>query len=881
MPSFSASGLSVPQGGTGDTTLTAHAVLVGEGTSPVATVGPGSAGQVLQSGGALADPAYSTATYPSTTTANQLLYSSATNTVSGLATANNAVLVTNGSGVPSFSVSGLGVAQGGTGDTTLTAHAVLVGEGTSPVAQIGPGATGQILMGNTGADPSFSTASYPSTTSINQILYSSAANTVTGLATANNAILVTNGSGVPSFSASGLSVPQGGTGDTTLTAHAVLVGEGTSPVATVGPGSAGQILQSGGALADPAYSTATYPSTTTANQLLYSSATNTVSGLATANNAILITNGSGVPSFSASGLSVPLGGTGDTTLTAHAVLVGEGTSPVAQVGPGSTGQVLMGVTGADPIFSTAAYPSTTTVNQLLYSSSANTVTGLATANNAILVTNGSGVPSFSASGLTVPQGGTGNTTLTAHAVLVGEGTSAVAQVGPGTANQVLMSGGAGADPAYSTATYPPTTTANQLLYSSATNTIGGLTSANTAILITNGSGVPSFSTAPLGFAYGGTNVTSVTTTPTATSFAGWDANENLSANSFISGFTSTATAGGNTTLTVASTQLQFFTGATTQTVTLPSTGIVAGQQFMIVNNSTGVVTVQSSGANTIQAMAAGTTLTVTALIATPTTAANWNANYANSSVSYPLSVANGGTGATTFTAHSILVGEGTSAVAAVGPGSAGQILQSGGAGADPAYSTATYPATTTINQILYSSAANTVTGIATATSSILATNGSGVPSLVGPLGNGQILIGSNGATPVATSLTAGSGITITPGAGSITISSSSAGIPWNNTSASGALASNNGYFVTSGTISLSLPATSSVGDAIRIVLRGGTSWSITQAIGQQVFFGSTQTTSGAGGSITSTAAGDAIEIVCTVANAEWTMLSSVGNLTIV
>jgi NAD-dependent DNA ligase len=37
-----------------------------------------------------------------------------------------------------------------------------------------------------------------------------------------------------------------------------------------------------GASAAPAWSTATYPATTTANQLLYSSATNTVTGLATA-----------------------------------------------------------------------------------------------------------------------------------------------------------------------------------------------------------------------------------------------------------------------------------------------------------------------------------------------------------------------------------------------------------------------------------------------------------------------------------------------------------------------------------------------------------------------------------------------------------------------
>lgn len=83
-------------------TTTQFDVIVGAGPSSVGSVGPGSAGQVLQSGGNAANPAYSTATYPSTTTANQLLYSSSANTIAGLATANNAILATDSSGVPSI-----------------------------------------------------------------------------------------------------------------------------------------------------------------------------------------------------------------------------------------------------------------------------------------------------------------------------------------------------------------------------------------------------------------------------------------------------------------------------------------------------------------------------------------------------------------------------------------------------------------------------------------------------------------------------------------------------------------------------------------------------------------------------------------------------------
>jgi hypothetical protein len=58
-----------------------------------------------------------------------------------------AYVVTNGT---------LQVSQGGTGDVTLTAHAVLVGEGTSPIAEVGPGALHYPLLGQgASADPAF------------------------------------------------------------------------------------------------------------------------------------------------------------------------------------------------------------------------------------------------------------------------------------------------------------------------------------------------------------------------------------------------------------------------------------------------------------------------------------------------------------------------------------------------------------------------------------------------------------------------------------------------------------------------------------------------------------------------------------------------------
>lgn len=139
-------------------------------------------------------------------------------------------------------------------------------------------------------------------------------------------------------------------------------------------------------------------------------------------------------------------------------------------------------------------------------------------------------------------------------------------------------------------------------------------------VLTNCTGLP--------VAGGGTGVTSVTIAPTATAFAGWDANSNLSAKNHIEGFTTTATAAGTTTLTVASNYIQQFTGSTTQTVTMPVASTLAqGQSWQIINNSTGTVTVNSSGGNLIVSLAANTAAIVTCVLTSGTSAASWTTSF--------------------------------------------------------------------------------------------------------------------------------------------------------------------------------------------------------------------------------------------------------------
>jgi hypothetical protein len=106
------------------------------------------------------------------------------------------------------------------------------------------------------------------------------------LPNASATILTTNAAVTPA---------QGGTGITSYTTGDLLYASGSSTLNTVSDVAAGSYLRSAGVGAAPVWSTLTLPATTTANGLLYSSATNTVTGLASANNGILVTNSSGVP----------------------------------------------------------------------------------------------------------------------------------------------------------------------------------------------------------------------------------------------------------------------------------------------------------------------------------------------------------------------------------------------------------------------------------------------------------------------------------------------------------------------------------------------------------------------------------------------------------
>jgi len=95
----------------------------------------------------------------------------------------------------------------------------------------------------------------------------------------------------------------------------------------------------------------------------------------------------------------------------------------------------------------------------------------------------------------------------------------------------------------------------------------------------------------------------------------------------LNGWTTSATSGGTTTLTIADATVQFRTGtSTSETIKLPTTGVKAGQTYEIRNNctTTGLLTIQSSAANTIIIISAGAIVVFRALQDTPTADTHWS-----------------------------------------------------------------------------------------------------------------------------------------------------------------------------------------------------------------------------------------------------------------
>jgi len=378
--------LSPSYGGTGLTILTSYGILIGEGNSPVDVTPAGTSGQVLIAS-SVGDPLFATIT----STGHSVTFRAAPNALNlevSLAT--------------SDFVHPLPPSNGGLGVTVLTAYSVLIGEGQNPV-NAAVGLSGQVLLAATGADPVFA-------------YFTSVAGTLS-FTFGPNALNIDVNAGYCFFNP--VPVANGGTGETVLTSYGVLIGEGPNGIDVTAAGLNGQVLIAASD-ADPEFAYLT----SFGGTLTFKTGYNTL-------NIEVIRSSVTFSTVQPSG-----GGTSQTVLTTFGVLVGEGQNPIDVTSRGLNGQVLIASSVGDPAFN--------------YISSAGGTLSFKFGYNALnMELNLSSNPLFNP--LSVANGGTGETLLTAYAVLCGgiTNTSPLQTVATlGTAGQFLTSNGVGMLPSF-------------------------------------------------------------------------------------------------------------------------------------------------------------------------------------------------------------------------------------------------------------------------------------------------------------------------------------------------------------------------------------------------------------------------------------------------
>lgn len=235
----------------------------------------------------------------------------------------------------------------------------------------------------------------------------------------------------------------------------------------------------------------------------------------------------------------------------------------------------------------------------------------------------------------------------------------------------------------------------------------------------------------------------------------------------------------------------------------------------------------------------------------------------------PIQVALGGTGAATITG--VLIGNGTSAVTASTVTQYGTVI----AGTSNAVSSVAPSATSGVPYISQGAASNPVFGTA-----VVAGGGTGLTGAT----VGGIFVGSS--TTAFTNLTIGTNTQVLTSNGTTAVwSAATLGVTWAATTVNASIVAGNGYIANkAGLLTMTLPASGSIGDIFEITgINTAVGWRIAQNASQQIFFGTSSSTVGAGGYIEATAIRDSVKCICVVAGAStvWNVVTSVGNITVV
>lgn len=210
------------------------------------------------------------------------------------------------------------------------------------------------------------------------------------------------------------------------------------------------------------------------------------------------------------------------------------------------------------------------------------------------------------------------------------------------------------------------------------------------------------------------------------------------------------------------------------------------------------------------------------------------------------------------TQYNVQVGGASGTLSNVAPSSTSGIpLVSGGSSSNPSFTTAVV--------------AGGGTGVTTMTTAY-------APVCAGTTATGALQVASTGMS--------NSGYVLTStGSSSLPTwqAASGGGFTWTVTTSSASIVAGNGYLANNSTLlTMTLPASGSIGDTFRIAAINTSfgAWKIAQNANQYIYLGATQTTVGTSGYLESSAFGDAVECVCIVSGSStgWMVMSSVGNI---
>ena len=311
------------------------------------------------------------------------------------------------------------VPNGGTGQTSFTSNAILIGNGTGALQVIAPpSGTNYVLVGSAGTTPSWQ-PTIPVTAGVDSISFGT-----TGLtpSTAQAGVITVAGT---------LVAANGGTGLTSYTVGDLLYASGTTALSRLADVATGNALLSGGVGASPSWGQV--------------SLTTTVTGT------LPITNG----------------GTGQASaLTQYGLVYGASATAMGVTAAGTTGQVLIGNTGAAPSWAAATSVSVTSISFGTTGLTPNTAT-----QGAVTV----------AGTLVAANGGTGQSSYAVGDLLYASTTTALSRLADVATGSILVSGGVNTAPVWSASPTITTSITTPLV-------IGG-TAASSTLTLESTSGV--------------------------------------------------------------------------------------------------------------------------------------------------------------------------------------------------------------------------------------------------------------------------------------------------------------------------------------------------------------------------------------------------------